>query len=236
MSDKRQNLLIVLGLLVLVGMIGGLTFAFYNYSRTGTSNNVTTGDVSFSSDQDGIVTLSDLFPIQATGTITAQTPGVGSLAIHVTGSTNYSTGIEYLVKTVNVSTTTSGQAMPISIAISYDANTGKSIGEEDNSYFSHRGQTTSIYKVLTTDTIAENQGIVVGYIAPGQTGIDGNITVMAYLDANNIAICDTQEETAQSLLEGKTVFTTPEWNALQSEGMSFRVKVEAQLGTWVPQQ
>ena len=33
--------------------------------------------------------------------------------------------------------------------------------------------------------------------------------------------------------EGKTVFTTTEWNSLQTNGVSFQVKVEANEGIWV---
>ena len=231
MNEKKQNILIVVGLLVLVGMIGGIAYSFFNYSRTGTVNTVKTGGLTFSAEQDGLVTLDGLFPISETNNITSETPGVGSLAIHVTGSTDYSSGIEYLVKAVNVTTPASGQELPISIIISYTANNNKTIGTLDNSYYTNRGHDTSLYKVLSTDTIEENGEIVVGYIAPGQTGIDGNITILAYLDADDIAITDT-EGADNDWLQGRTVFTTEEWNALENEGVSFQLKVEAQEGIW----
>ena len=104
-----------------------------------------------------------------------------------------------------------------------------------------------VYKVLSTDTIEDNGDLVVGYIAPGQTGIDGYITIMAWLDAANIAITDTSPEevtdtnndgyldgTTDDWINGRTVFTTSEWNALTANGVSFQVKVEANEGTWVP--
>ena len=86
--------------------------------------------------------------------------------------------------------------LPISLNVSYAANgQEKIIGEEDNNYFTNRGGTTSRYKVLSSDTISEGKDLIVGYIAPGTTGVDGIITIMAYLDSRNIAITDTYPET-----------------------------------------
>ena len=39
--------------------------------------------------------------------------------------------------------------------------------------------------------------------------------------------------TSAELGEGKTVFTTAEWNALGNTGVSFQIKVEANEGIWV---
>ena len=70
---------------------------------------------------------------------------------------------------------------------------------------------------------------------------------MAYLDADNIAITDTHPEeqtdtnndgyidgTDDTWVDNRTVFTTEEWNQLSSGGVSFKIKVEAQDGVWVP--
>ena len=309
----KQILFGFIGVAILLIGIVGVTYAFFNYTRTGAANTIRTGKIEFASEQGEEVTLSDLFPISATGTITPQTPGVGSVTVHVSGDTDYSGGIEYVVKSVNV-TGSNGTNLPISVNISYEANgAGKTIGTPDANYFTTRGGNSSVYKVLTTDTITEGGDLVVGYIAPGATGIDGNIVVMAYLDANNIAITDTNPEktyygynenmtaaeltacasntalatgyetgetaaefcagtgtrggktlqehldedlfsssditallagnviselytdgTTDAWVDGRTVFTTEEWNSLQSSGVSFQIKVEANEGVWVP--
>ena len=311
MIKSKKQMLIVIGVFTLVMLLGSVTYAFFNYTRTGSANTIKTGRIAFSAEQGEEVTLSDLFPISVTGNVTPETPGVGSVVVHVTGDTEYSKGIEYIVKAVNVSSN-GGSSLPISVNISYSANgTGKTIGAEDNNYYVNRGGNSSLYKVLTTDTIAEGQELVVGYIAPGQEGIDGNITVMAYLDANNIAITDTNPEetyyalndsmtaeeeaaceghtvmstgftgsetasafctgtgtrggktfqehldeglftegqiedfleanviyelytdgTTDNWVDGRTVLTTEEWNALSSGGVSFQIKVEANEGIW----
>ena len=242
MISKKQ-FLTVIGVFLLVVMLGTITYAFFNYTRTGTANNIRTGKIAFNTEEGDTVTLSDLFPIQNTGNITSSTPGVGSLSIHVTGDTTYEDGIEYLVKAVNV-TSAGNHALPISIEISYEANNNKTIGTEDEDYYTNRGGNSSIYKVLSTDTITDDGDIIVGYIAPGQTGIDGNIVINAYLDAANIAITDTIEEgsievagydngTSTDWIDNRVVFTTEEWNELQQNGVSFQIKVEANEGIWV---
>ena len=250
MEQKNKDKVIlfsVVGIAMLVIAVVGVTFAFFNYTRTGAANTVGTGRITFLAEQGDTVTLSDLFPIDASGTITSSTPGVGVLSIHVTGDTVYTGGVEYLVKAVNV-TDTNGTALPISINIGYEASTGSgnTIGTNDTNYFANRGGSTSRYKVLSTNTISEGQDLVVGYIAPGSTGIDGNIVIMAYLDARNIAITNTLEEetdtnndgyidgTDSDWVDGRTVLTQEEWNALQTNGVSFQIKVEANEGTWVP--
>ena len=310
-GDNKKAIFIMVGVALLVISLVGATYAFFNYTRTGNANNIRTGRIAFNAEQGDEVTLSDLFPISATGEITPETPGVGSVVIHVTGDTNYTGGLEYLVKAVNVTSASGGTSLPISINISYENNgNGTTIGTSDDNYFTNRGSTSSLYKVLSTDTISEGQNLVVGYIAPGATGIDGNIVIMAYLDASSIAITDTYPDvtyyevndnltstqisdcvsylsginatnafcegtgtisnsgddvtfqealdsglitaaqktylvnqgiihelytdgTDTTWVDGRTVLTTDEWNALSSGGVSFQVKVEANEGVWV---
>ena len=246
MIKSKKQMFTVIGVFALILMLTTVTYAFFNYTRTGTANTIKTGRIAFNAEQGDTVTLDGLFPITTTGEITASTPGVGSLSIHVTGDTTYNEGIEYLVKAVNV-TGSNGTSLPISVKIEYTANNNKTIGTADDSYYTNRGGNSSIYKLLSTDTIENNGDLVVGYIAPGQTGIDGNITIMAWLDAANIAITDTIEGgnievpghdngTDIDWIDGRTVFTTEEWNALTASGVSFQVKVEANEGIWVPSQ
>ncbi len=237
-------MILVIASFILVLVLGTFSYAFFNYTRTGGVNNVRVGRINFSSTQNNTINLSDVFPTDSSH---LDNTNSSTVTIGITGDTNYEDGIEYRVKTVNVSGS-NGTDLPISVNISYSANgTGKTIGEEDEYYFTNRGGNTSIYQVLTTDTISENGDLVVGYIAPGETGIDGNITIMAYLDASNIAITDTLPEeltdtnndgyidgTDDEWVSGRTVFTTEEWNELSNSGVSFQIKVEAQEGVWIP--
>ena len=84
---------------------------------------------------------------------------------------------------------------------------------------------------------------MVGYIAKDQASINGTITIKAYIDKDKILISDTYPE-GEVVIDGvtyyngtpttdKTVFTTTEWNNLNTNGISFQIKVEAREGTWV---
>ena len=308
-NSNRQILFSMIGIAILVVGLVGVTYAFFNYTKTGATNIIRVGRMSFSATEGDTVSLSNLFPISVSGEVTPETPGVGNLYIHITGDTNYTSGIEYLVTAVNV-TSSGGSNLPISVKIGYEASNEKEIGEPDDNYFTNRGGTESLYKILSSDTIGEGQQLVVGYIAPGEDGIDGNIIISAYLDASNIAITDTypsvtyyevndslsnselsecvsylsslnateafcngtgtvsynseditfqnaldngvittnQKEhlaseniiyeiytdgTDSNWVDGRNVFTTAEWNELQSNGISFQIKVEANEGIWV---
>ena len=62
-KNRKQNLLLVLGLFVLITMFGGLTYAFFNYSRTGSANTLSVGRISFNTNQTETINLSDVSPI-----------------------------------------------------------------------------------------------------------------------------------------------------------------------------
>ena len=57
---------------------------------------------------------------------------------------------------------------------------------------------------------------------------------LLYLDNNNIIIWQGYSNgTPANFGEGRTVLTTEEWNSLQTNGVSFQVKVESNEGIWV---
>ena len=248
-TKNKQVMLSIIGVAIIVIGLVGITYAFFNYTRTGTANVIKTGNVSFSSEQGPAINLSNMFPIDVSEGIPNDDTKVGTVTIHVTGDTNYNTGVEYLVSAVNVSNTVgtgaNAKSLPISIDVSYTANgTGKTIGVEDNNYFSNRGvsATTSIYHVYAKDNIDSDGELIVGYIKAGETGIDGNIVIKAFIDNDLVAISDTYDEnnpgtdnmgTTTEWVSGRRVFTTSEWNSLQQNGVSFQIKVEANEGIWV---
>ena len=201
----KKQMYVVIAAFVLVLLLGTTTYAFFNYTRTGSRNTIRTGRIYFNTEQGNTVTLNNLFPISTEEeNPTASTPGVGSLAIHVTGDTEYQGGVEYLLTAVNVTGNNANVDLPISIDVTYTATEAEAgepantIGTEDNDYFTNRGGSTARYKILSNGSISEGQDLVVGYIAPN-TSIDGTLTILAYIDASNIAITDTYPE--------KTVYT-----------------------------
>ena len=324
-KTKKQSLIIV-SIFVIALMLFTTTYAFFNYTRTGGGNTIKVGRIAFNSNQNGAINLTNIFPIdpEETGIMDDATK-VGSVTINITGDTTYSKGLEYLVTAVNVENSIGSgnntKRLPISINVSVEDNDNNdpatTLGTSDEEYFDNRGTnaSTSIYKVLASEAIKENDQLLVGYIKPGTTGVDGNIVIKAYIDKAKVAISDTYTEgdryevlsglsnetisacvthleslnyddlllTGETLndfcagtgtIDGRTfqetldrgafnsesltylvnnniirylgqdgttdewvhereVFTTTEWNSLQSNGVSFQVKVEANEGIWV---
>ena len=241
-SKKKQLIVSIVAIVLLIVATVGVTYAFFNYTRTGLANTVSTGRIYFNSSQDGRINLTNIFPIDPTETgVMNDATKVGTVAITVTGDTTYDKGVEYLISATNVTNTVGTGANQKTIPISISATASGTLGTEDEDYFDNRDTATShIYKVLAKDTISNNDQLMVGYIANNTTGINGTITIKAYIDKNKIAISDTFDGTESdnmgtttSWIDGRTVFTTTEWNSLQGTGISFQVRVEANEGTWV---
>ena len=254
MEEKKNKFLIksykqmfmVIGIFTLVLLVGGTTYAFFNYTRTGSANTVRVGRIYFNHTQDGKINLTNAFPITVTKDandhITNET-GFDTVEINIEGDTDYVDGVEYLVSSTNTNITTSnGTLVPISLDI-----TATNLGTENANYFTAReSKDTTMYKKLVGGTLVGDQMLLIGYIKPNTTsgtaeGIqNGKLTIKAYLDDSNILVSDTYDGTESdnmgtpnSLAQGKTVLTTEEWNNLSSTGISFQIKVEANEGIWV---
>ena len=242
-TKNKQIMLTIVGVAILVVGLVGLTYAFFNYTRTGVANTISVGRISFVSRQTETISLTNLFPIDPTETgIMDDATKVGTLEIEIEGDTDYGDGIEYLITTVDSTNyTIEGRRIPIGLSIDID-----DLGDESSTYFTSRNsKNATIYKRLSGNSIIGDQQLLVGYIKPNTTsgtveGVDGTITIKAYLDKNKIAISDTYDGTesdnmgtTNEWVDDRVVLTTTEWNALQSTGISFKVKIEANEGIWV---
>ena len=257
MIKSKKQMYIVIGVFALILTLFTTTYAFFNYTRTGSSNVIKTGRISFSTSQDGNLSLTNVFPVASNSVGNDYT--TDTLKIAITGDTTYSEGIEYLVtaEDVNVETST-GKKVPMTLKVAVTDDLGTQDTDNDEiEYFTDRGGNTSYYKILSESVLYEGQYLLVGYIAPGQTGIDGTVNIKAYLDEDRVAISDTYPEgevshtegvepnqetiidgyngTTSNWVDGRVVLTTSEWNSLQTVGneLSFKVRVEANEGTWV---
>ena len=241
--DKRRKTAVIFSTIGMVMLLVGVTYSFFNYTRTGISNTIYVGRIAFNSNQTNTITLLDVFPIDSSDVDTST--DVGTATITITGDTEYTEGVEYQLTVSNLTNTINNKFIPIDVVV-----TATGLGTEDSDYFTNRGlsASTSIYKVLGSGTISNNQQLLVGYIKEGSTGVNGTVTIKAYLDKEKIAISDTYYEnatttptpTAPNDMYGTTtewtgdrvVLTTDEWNLLNNTGVSFQVKVEANQGTW----
>ena len=243
MESNKKVMLNIIAVAILIVSVIGVSIAFFNYTRTGAANTISVGRIAFVTRQTETINLTNLFPIDPTETgIMDDATKVGTLEIEIEGDTDYSEGVEYLISTVNSHVTTStGKTVPISLSV-----TVTDLGTPSDSYFTARNsKNATIYKRLSGNEVIGDQQLLVGYIKPNTTsgtaeGIDGSITIKAYFDENRIAISDTYDGTesdnmgtTNSWVNGRTVLTTAEWNALSSTGISFQVKIEANEGIWV---
>ncbi len=232
---KRNRLVLTLFIIGILSITVGVTYSFFNYTRTGNPNTLSVGRIYFNSLQDGNINLTNIFPISSDDVSTDER-NVGTFEINIEGDTTYDNGVEYLVTLSNVENTVNGKQVPLSINVS-----ASNLGVEDQNYFTTReSKNQNIYKIMADDTVYTNNDLLVGYIKSGEEGVNGKVTIKAYFDEDKIAISDTYngEETDEfgttsEWVDGRVVLTTSEWNSLNSEGLSFQVKVEANEGIWV---
>ena len=242
MIKSKKQMFLVIGVFTLVMLLGTVTYAFFNYTRTGASNVIKTGRISFTSSQDGNINLTNVFPITSSEAET-DTTNTDEVVITITGDTTYTGGIEYLVTLEDVKIETSTyKKIPVGLIVTPEVDDTE-LGTENTNYFNTgvRGGNTSYYKVLADDTVKDGEYVLVGYIRPGVAEVNGKIGIKAYLDKNKILISDTYDGTESdnmgtlnSMAEGKTVLTTNEWNSIQgNNAISFKVRVQANEGIWV---
>ena len=240
-NSSKQVLLSVIGVAILVVAVVGVSFAFFNYTRTGNPNTIRTGTISFSTDQ-SVINVDNVFPIASTQ-VETDTNNVKTATVNITGNTNYSKGIDFTVTAQGVDL---------------------QVGEGQNAV------TVPLHVVVTSENLTEVTGLTLGTFdrtnqltngsvlasgkIPANTNVNGTLKVQVYLDSSEIAISDTypagevthqdttdpenpktvvdyENGTPASFGEGRTVLTTEEWNGLSSDALTFKIKVEANEGT-----
>ena len=231
-NSSKQILLSVIGVAILVVAVVGVSFAFFNYTRTGAANTVRTGTISFNT-SNSVINITNIFPI-AKGDVATDATNVGTGTVTITGSTNYSNGIDFTVTAEDVSSnigTTSGK-LPISIAVSTTDLSGvKAFGSNSG--------TMTVNSYEDGATITSGSVLASGRI-PANASINGTITIKAYIDEAGVAISDTYNGpsstptdnmgTTSTWVDGRTVLTTAQWNALASTPASFKIRVVANEG------
>lgn len=236
MADKKglikskKQMFIVISVFALVMVLGTVTYAFFNYTRTGTANNLGTGQIYFNTMEGPTLNLTNLFPMTSEE---AGEANLDSITIVIEGNTTYSDGEEYEISLVDVNNTINGKKIPINYIATYAPNTGKVIGTPSNDYFNAReDKDANIYLLNATGKVEEGKQVLVGYVDNGATGIEGTLTIKVYIDADRIAITDTPDANTE-WQQGRTVFTTEEWNSFATTPISFKIRAESNEGIWV---
>ena len=220
-NQSKKVLLSVIGVAILVVAVVGVSFAFFNYTRTQANpNTITTGHIVINSTTSDF-SMEDLFPISksvaetASSTIAEQVV-VGTVTI--TGKTTYNSGMDYRVTAQNVNLA----ALPISIYVEEPANV---TGISNHHVYSYNTGTSS--QILPDNALLASGHI--NYVDESADPISHTITIRAYIDGDKYAITDTSSENA-TWLRNRTVYTTSQWNALHEGATpaSFKIRVEAE--------
>ena len=196
MNKKNIILSIIFLGLALIGIVG-VTYAFFNYTRTGNNNTIRVGNIYFNSEEGYAINLTNMFPMAGR---TAENANLDTLTIAITGNTNYPGGEEFVVSVEEIDNGYNNDGyhnirVPISYFATYEANEGKSIGTLSNDYWNERNNASdSIYYLPNHSVATPSKKILVGYIPSGEE-ISGTLTIKAYIDSSKIAISDTYSET-----------------------------------------
>ena len=231
-GKNKKIMFSIIGIAILLIGLVGVTYAFFNYTRTGAINNLGTGRIYFNSTQSGTLNMTNIFPLTSTE---AGNANLDSVTVGIVGDTTYVNGEEYEIKLVDVNNTINNKQIPLNYIATYEATTGNSMGTSSDTYGESRNsKNADIYTLTATGKVEEGKQVLVGYIKNGATGINGILTIKAYVDADRIAITDTPDENSE-WQRGRTVFTTTEWNSFQSSGspISFKIRAESNEGIWV---
>ena len=100
-NSKKQMLLSVLGVMLLVVMVVGVSFAFFNYTRTGAQDNVIqTGTLTFAFADKNFINLTDQFPMKTSDGL--KLTGTGNVCeFSVTGNVPAGTNVNYTVYAID---------------------------------------------------------------------------------------------------------------------------------------
>ena len=192
---SKKQMFAVIAVFTLLLFVGGTTYAFFNYTRTGAQNTVRTGTINFNSSQtNNTVSITNLFPISATDINNpSYENNIGKVEITVTGDTTYSGGIEYKLSIVNpvVTATANNETvtLPLSFVVTTESiTTGEApnqvttnLGTLRNDYFgsaTRSSATTPIYSILagSSPEQVEEKDIFAGFI-PANTSVNGKVVI-----------------------------------------------------------
>ena len=240
-NSSKQVLLSVIGVAILVVAVVGVSFAFFNYTRTGAQNTVNTGKINFQSTQSADpVQVSNLFPLtsapaDATNGLTgydAASANFARILVTITGETTWAAGLDYQISAVQANLTVGDSATPLPLKVHVYEDPG----------YSKTGVLTTAGNADTFDTTygtaanlpaASKTVLGTGHIA-GTDTYAGNgsrytrhIIIDAYILADDIAITDTPTEST-AWVAGRTRYSTAQWNALSTAGgAKFKILVES---------
>ena len=186
---KNKEVFILIGILVFIILVAvlGSTYAFFNYTKAGTTNSVGTGYIYFDYDEDTAVSVGNGFPITSDD-VDKQL----SQDFSITSHTTYAKGIKYRVYVVPgdaVSGKTSLRDDVISFEFTPPAN--------------GNGFTTQInnYSIPSSLTFTNGKALIATGLISGTTGLTTkDFNIKFWIDSNKISVSSTTKRA--TLAEG----------------------------------
>ncbi len=245
--SKYKRIVMLVSPLGLILLVIGISYSFFNYTKTGQANNLGTGQIYFNTTEGPTLNLTNLFPMTSEESSNAN---LDSISVVIEGNTTYSDGEEYEITLVDVTNTINGKQIPLNYMATYTPNTDKIIGTPSADYWNDReDKDANIYLLNATGEVKDGKQVLVGYVDNGDTGIEGTLTIKAYINADRIAISDTYYENATATptptapndeygtttewVDDRVVLTETEWNSLTNTPISFKIRAESNEGIWV---
>ena len=237
-KNKVNKTYCVLAIVLLLLMSVIVTYQFIGFVNSEVQSNERPGRLSYKISPSDTITLTNVYPI-TNDELLSDTVNNKSITINIYGSTNYDEDVEYLVKFDQVKNAINDKRVPIAyIAASSD------LGEESTDYFNERGYDKTIYQISEMGWVYPDEALLVGYIKKGESDFSGTVTLTAYVDSTKIDTFGEEEfgDINSNYFfpgdeeEGTVLFTPEEWDEIMNLGVSFKVKVEIQKGTWVVNQ
>ena len=206
-NSSKQVLLSVIGVAILVVAVVGVSFAFFNYSRTGlTENTFEVGYITFNASGTAAV-LDNAFPVDATeiANVTESTDDIAVMTVNISGETTYKDGIEFTVTAIPDADNT----IPSYVTTTVGTTNLTAVTD-----------LTAADKLNTTGETVLASGTI-----PADTEVNGTITIKMYVDKSKVLITDTETDAGtQAILGDRTPVKTADWN---NKSYSFKINVWA---------
>lgn len=211
-DNKRTLILSIVGILVLVIAVVGVSFAMYSFTGTGSKQNVIqTGTVSMSFDPDNSFNVTNQYPMSDAKGI-AQTDNKATFGVTADwGSSTMTIGYDLGITNITAGETLTAEYIKVALL---DGEGNVIVGTKDGD-----GALTGGVTVASLATTAGPNSLITTYGLTGgtltQTGQTDNYTILAYVADNY----DLPTDTANTVENVK--------KTTKSETFSFKVGVSA---------
>lgn len=221
-NNKKTLILSIVGILVLVIAVVGVSFAMYTFSGTGTKENVIqTGTVTMNFDPDNNFEVTNKYPMSDAQGI-AQTDSKATFGVKATWGTSQMT-IDYDLGITNITPGATLNEDYIKVAL-LDGNNKVIVGEKNEDNSLKAGVTIkSLAGKAGTNNLIKQYALTSGTITTSDT--TDSYTILAYVSDKYVLPTDTAKSTIDNGGTAERNLTSKKTTA--SETFSFKVGVIA---------